>query len=224
MHRTTRLALAFALVLSTVASAPARSAPAPELRVELDRFNRSYEDPLPGILPVERAGLHVALSSPHQVLVLQHHLLVLTPLGDGTHHADLTLDFMGKGDLIADVTVGKLSKRMETEVLVPPQSHQLAARVRIRRDAGSYIVTPLELPPTLVSTIESPLGNRMIDWCQNMALVPFMAIDCDGLEQALTRAAVPLPPAGQELVVPAEQLTEEERRAIDDYLTTGAAQ
>jgi hypothetical protein len=51
-----------------------------------------------------------------------------------------------------------------------------------------------------------------------MSLLPFTSLDCGGIEGLLSTAAVPLPAAGDTYLLPADRLTDADRRALADYL------
>ena len=54
-----------------------------------------------------------------------------------------------------------------------------------------------------------------------MSSLPFTDVDCPALEQALTRAVVPLPAAGETFLLEDADVTPAEQRQLDGYLKGG---
>lgn len=205
------LALAFLVLL---ASRPGRTAVPGQ--IELQRLNRSYSEMAPDILPVIEGPLTVRLSSPRNQIVVRHHLLRLEPGVGGSHSADLSIEFQGKGQLVADVEAGPVATRLQDEVLVPPQVAKLQGRVRIRRVQGGYGITPEQLPERLGVRIQSGIGRQIVNVCDGASVL--LSLDCPSLEQSLSRAVIPLPAAGEEYLLEDAELTPAERSQLDGYL------
>src|SRR6186713_2387209 len=70
-----------------------------------ERFNRSYPEVIPEIAPIEQGPLTIQLSSPKSNLTLRSHFLRLEPGPGGSHTAELRVEFLGKGRLVADLDV-----------------------------------------------------------------------------------------------------------------------
>src|SRR5215210_5417147 len=86
-----------------------------------ERFYRSYPEVIPEIAPIEQGPVTIQLSSPKSNLMLRSHFLRLEPGPGGSHSAELRVEFLGKGWLVADVDVGGLAAtRLQDQVLVPP--------------------------------------------------------------------------------------------------------
>src|SRR6185436_11982318 len=185
-------------------------------QIELQRLNRSYSELAPDILPVIEGPLTVRLSSPRNQIVVRRHLLRLEPGAGGSHSADLSIEFQGKGRLVADVEAGPVATRLQDEVLVPPQVAQLQGRVRIRRVQGGYGITPEQLPERLGVRIQSGIGRQIVNVCDGASVV--LALDCPSLEQSLSRAVIPLPAAGEEYLLEDAEITPAERSQLDGYL------
>ncbi len=163
--------------------------------------------------------LTVHLSSPDNHLTLRSHRLRLTPLGDGSHRAEVVADFSGAGHLVARVELAGAVSRLDDDVEVPPQTRTVVARVVIARDAdGGYRVTPLEMPPSLPVTLHSGLAGRLGDLCGSFALLPGFGLDCAAVRGALSTANVPLPAPGETFPVPTERLSAGDRARLDAYL------
>jgi len=205
------LALAFLVLL---AGRPGGSAVPGQ--IELQRLNRSYSELAPDILPVIEGPLTVRLSSPRNQIVVRRHLLRLEPGAGGSHSADLSIEFQGKGRLVADVEAGPVATRLQDEVLVPPQVAQLQGRVRIRRVQGGYGITPEQLPERLGVRIQSGIGRQIVNVCDGASVV--LDLDCPRLEQSLSRAVIPLPAVGEEYLLEDAELTPAERSQLDGYL------
>jgi hypothetical protein len=187
-----------------------------ELRFE--RLNRVYNEAAPEIQPIEEGPLSVQLSSPRNSLTVISHLLRLEPGAGNSHTADLRIEFSGKGWLVAEVTVAGVGSRLEDEVVVPPQTLEMQGRLRLRKVRGGYEVTPEQLPRQVAVRIQSGIGRRLVDLCDGVSQLPFTAVNCPALEQALSRAVITLPPAGESFLLADAELTPQERQRLDGYL------
>jgi hypothetical protein len=185
-------------------------------QIQLQRLNRSYSEVAPDILPVIEGPLTVRLSSPRNQITVRRHLLRLEPGPGGSHSADLSIEFQGKGWLVADVAAGPVATRLQDEVLVPPQVAKIQGRLRIRRVQGGYGITPEQIPDKLGVRIQSGIGRQIVNVCDGASVL--LALDCPALEQSLSRAVIPLPEAGEEYLLEDAELTAAERSAIDEYL------
>ena len=203
---------AFALLVA----APALAAVSADLRFE--KLNHAYKDLVSDLPEMRQGNASLRLSSPRQTVILRDHRLHLVAIGPGTFDAVLGIDFLGKGWLIADVTVGPLSQRFEDELIVPTQAHTLGARVRIERGQHGYLVTPLSLPPSLSIDFHSRLGDRVLDLCDRASALLLGTLDCTWIERAVTRADLPLPPAGQPMFLADDDLTPADRDRLDALL------
>ena len=170
----------------------------------------------PDILPVIEGPLTVRLSSPRNQITVRKHLLRLEPGSGGSHSADLSIEFQGKGWLVADVEAGPMATRLQDEVLVPPQVAKIQGRVRIRRVQGGYGITPEQIPEKIGVRIQSGIGRQLVNVCDGASVL--LALDCPSLEKSLGRAVIPLPAAGEEYLLEDAELTAAERGQIDSYL------
>lgn len=206
-------------------AAPARAvqAAAPGTVVfTFSRLNGAYSRPTSDLPAWTEGPLALHLSSPRNRVVVRSHHLWLTPLGDGTHRAHLEVEILGKGWVEADADLSGMKSRLEDEVILPPQTRTLDARLRIERTAEGYVFTPLELPDHLELDVQSRLAARLLALCKPMAAL--VDLDCDLLGQHLTHPEVPLPPPGEAYRVPADELTAGERQALDTYLAAAASE
>lgn len=183
-----------------------------------DRLNREYTEAVPEIQPVVQGPLTVRLSATRSNLVLRNHLLRLEPGSGDSHSADLRVEFEGRGWLVADVDVGGVASRLQDEVVVPPQAVALQGRVKLRKVREGYLVTTEQLPPRVRVKIQSGVGSRIVDVCDGFSALPLTSLDCPALEQALSRAVVPLPQPGETFLLENGELTAEERQRLDAYL------
>ncbi|HPK66881.1 MAG TPA: hypothetical protein PKX99_09855 [Thermoanaerobaculia bacterium] len=199
---------------------PALVLPAAGGELSFSRLNRSYADLVTEAPPYEAGALVLRLRSPSQTLILQSHLLALEPAGDGTWRAVLTVSFLGKGQLLADLELGGVAQQLTDELVVPRQEIELPARLRIERRPDGYRFEAVELPPSLPVEIRSQLGNRLVGLCETAAVFSFGSLDCSTLARRLQRVDVPLPPPGPgaELFLPLTELTAEERATLDALL------
>ncbi len=202
---------------------PAAMAAVPGARTfEFPSLNRTYQMDDSEMAPVQQGPITIRLSSPSNALVIRKHSVALQPLGDGSYRASVGLDFLGKGDLVADFeTANGSSSEMKDLVVVPPQKLHIDGRVRFARVADGWDVTALALPEQVEIDIRSRLANSLVTLCSQMAV--FLGLDCSGLDQSLSRVAVPLPPPGSVFHLPAADLTSAEAARLDAYLGFGQA-
>lgn len=197
-------------------SAPASAAPGP---LRFERLNRDYRNIVSEIEPIRQGAATIRLSSPRHTLTIRDHLLRLEPGPGGSHSAELRLDISGTGWLIADVDVAGMGGRFQDEVQVPAQSRTIEGRVRLRKTAEGYLVTPEQLPKQVPVRIRSNLAGDVVALCEGAALLTGM--DCGALERSLSIAQIPLPEPGESYLLENSELTADERRRIDAYLASG---
>jgi hypothetical protein len=210
------LALILAVLLLGAASPPGQ--------FKFERFNRSYPEVVPEIAPIVQGPLKIQLSAPKSNLTLKSHFLRLEPGPGGSHTAELRVEFLGKGWLVADVDVaGFTGTRLQDEVLVPPQAATLEGRVKVTREPGAYVVTTEQLPKQIRVKIQSGVGTQIVSFCDR---VPTLIgdLDCARLDQALSSAVVPLPPAGESYLLEDADLTPQERQQFESYLVASKGQ
>ncbi len=201
------------------AAAQAPGGPASDLRFE--KLNRAYSDFVSELAPIGEEGMSVHLVSPKQTLILRDNRLRLTPLSamrDGTFMGEVELDVQGKGALVADVVMGPIVRQLTDEIVVPPQTIRLAAKVRIRRVADGYEITPDKLPQSIEVAVQSRTINQILALCDQAATLSLGAVDCTGLDHALTRPAVPIPGGGQAYLLGDDNLTDADRARLDALL------
>lgn len=184
---------------------------------EFPSLNRAYRMDDSAVAPVRQGPVTIFLSSPRNSFVLKAHSVTLLPLGDGTYRASVGVDFLGSGDLVADlVTQAGTSSRLEDLVVMPRQQVRLDGRVRFARVAEGWDVTALSLPRQVEIGIQSRLVGNLVTLCGQMAV--FLGLDCDGLDRSLSRVEVPLPEPGSVFFLPAGELTPAEAAAFDAFL------
>ncbi|HEX3131184.1 MAG TPA: hypothetical protein VH394_27865 [Thermoanaerobaculia bacterium] len=189
-----------------------------------ERFNRSYPEVVPEISPIVQGPLTIQLSAPKSNLTLRNHFLRLEPSPGGSHTAELRVEFQGQGWLVADVDVaGFTGTRLQDRVIVPAQAATLEGRVKVTREPGAYVVTTEQLPKQLRVKIQSGVGTQIVSFCNR---VPTLIgdLDCDRLNQALSSAVVPLPPAGESYLLEDADLTPQERQQFESYLAASRGQ
>lgn len=210
-----RLLLLIPVVLLLVAAV------SPPGQFRFERFNRSYPEVIPDISPIEQGPLTIQLSAPKSNMTLRSHFLRLEPGPGGSHTAELRVEFLGKGWLVADVDVGGLAEtRLQDEVLVPPQAATLEGRVRLAREPGAYVITTEQLPKQMRVRIQSGIATQVVGFCDRIPALLAPDLDCEGLNRALSTAVVPLPPAGESYLLEDAELTAEERSQLDAYLAS----
>jgi len=207
------------LAILLLAAAPALAAePAP---LSFEKLNRSYADLVGALPPVVYDPLTVTLSSPAQTLHVRGNRAWLTPRADGAFDGRLEIDLLGKGALVADVDLAGVRRQFSDELLLPPQTVTLAARVRLARVEGGYRVSAEGLPAKVEVAIQSRLVNDVLALCDGAALLAMGALDCRELTRALTRPALPLPGAADYFLADGE-LTAADRAALDALLPDAA--
>ena len=223
------LALSLGVVIaSSPRSAPAAtdtaaSAPAAARQFTLSKLNRTYKDLVSDFAPIQQSGMTLTLSSPSQTVQVKDNSATLAARPDGTYDATITLEFLGKGLLTGDIEWAGQGTRLQDELIVPQQRITLPGRVRVKPAATGYELTTLTLPAELELVVKSQMAGNFVTWCERLALVPFTNLDCTGLERSMSAVKVPLPAAGETYLLPYEELGEEERRAIDEYLGVPAS-
>ncbi|MHB8766670.1 MAG: hypothetical protein ACYDA8_20360 [Deferrisomatales bacterium] len=209
-----RRALAAALALALTGAAHG----GPEAELSFARLNRDYPDLIFQAEPAAWGPFEVGLRSPRFTLRLESHRLRLAPAGGGAHRARLEAVGDGHGWLVADLTVAGLATHREDAVEVPRQALAVDAVVRIERQAGGYRVTPVGLPRSVRVRLRSRTAQELVAWCDGSALLALAGVECDDLGEALSWAAVPLPPPGQAHWLAEADLAPGERAALDAYL------
>ena len=186
------------------------------------KLNRTYTDLVTDLAPIQQGAVTLRLSSPEHSLVVKRNQLRLRPAEGGAHAGRMELDILGKGWLVADVEGVGIATRLEDELLVPPQTLAVEAKVKLQRAEGGYSVTTVELPRRVEVRIQSKLANQLVSWCEGLALL--LPMDCAGMERSLSVAAIPMPEPGGEYLLADAELTDEDRAALDAYLgSSGAA-
>ena len=216
-----RKALRSALLVGIAISFGAALAVAAETTYGLQfaKLNRTYSDFVGELAPIGEEGLSVRLQSPKQAIILRANRIRLTPIAGetGAFAGEVELDVQGKGDLIADVTIGPMVRNLTDVLVVPPQTLRLAAKVRIRRVADGYEVLPEKLPERIEVAVQSQTINQILTLCDQAATLSLGAVDCSGLDHSLTRPAVPIPGGGS-FFLGDENLTDADRAALDALL------
>lgn len=210
-----RLCLWVGLLVTAVVAAWAGDS----IAIEFPRFNDTFRDMTPEIMPVASGGLTILLSSPTNSLTVRHHEVELESLGGNSYRFRGMVDLMGKADLIAEFSAG-MPGRVEDQVLLPIQRLELEGEVEIVRVAEGYDITTRVLPEEVEIAMQSRLGNQLLSLCDVLSILT--GGDCSGLAAAFGRMRLPLPPPGETYRLAAETLTAEEREILDDYLSSVA--
>jgi hypothetical protein len=204
------------LAVATGAGTTAASAAPTELR--FTKLNRVYQDLAGDMAPLSYDPVTVKLSSPRQTVLVKDNRITLTPLGGGRFSGRVEIDFLGKGDLVADVDLGGHTQHLADEVLLPPQHLTLDGVARIDRVDGGYRVTSEQLPASLPVEIRSKLVNDLLGICSGAALLSLGSLDCAPLEKGLERPSLPMPAAGSVFFLADADLTDDDRAALDGLL------
>ena len=180
------------------------------------KLNRTYNNLVSNLAPIEQGAVVLRLSSPEHSLVVQSNRLRLRPVENGVHAGRMELAILGKGWLVADVEGAGMATRLEDELYVPPQTLVVEAKVKLARQEGGYGVTTVELPRQIQVNIQSKLSNQLLSWCDGFSLL--LPLNCEGMGRSLSVATIPMPEAGGEYFLEDAELTAEDRAALDAYL------
>jgi hypothetical protein len=186
-----------------------------------EKLNRGFSNVAENLEPIDVGAARVLLRSPkHELVLLENRVsLVVDPLGG--HRIALQLVISGWGEIEADVVMGSIQTTVSDRLALPVQTLELIGRAEIVPDPGGYRIIVLDLPDSVTVTIESALAQKLLRICRPMVLV-LVGLDCAALESSLTRVVVPLPDAGTSYLLPFEELTGEDRSALDRYLGGGS--
>ncbi len=174
----------------------------------LSLLNGIHTNLAPDLAPIKRGPVTVRIESPSHRVAVHRNQLTLRATEDGLVAADFEVDFEGEGQLIANLEA-VVSSRLEDEVVIPRQTLQLSGLIRLRPAEDGYWITLVEMPATVQVTIESKLLRQLVDLCEGFS--GFLPVSCDGLAEEASRATIPMPEAGEEVLLPAAYLTEAER-------------
>jgi len=211
-----RIAAAVATAAVTLTLAvPVEAAPT---ELQLSKLNRVYQDLAGEMAPIDVPPVRIRLASPTQTIVVRENRIDLEPLGDGRFGGRVTLDLLGKGDLLVDLDLAGQTQHLEDEVLLPRQTLVVDGVARIARSAGGYRIVPEKLPPELRLEIRSRLINQVLDLCAGAAILSLGALDCGGLRENLERPRIPLTGVAQGLFLADGDLTDAERSTLDRLL------
>lgn len=209
-----RALFAAALSLALAAGAARAAGTGP---YTFEKLNRTYTDLVGELPPIVYDPVAVTLASPSQTLHVRGHRAWLSPRADGSFDGRLEIDLLGKGALVADVDLAGVRQRLTDELLLPPQTLSLVARVRVARVDGGYRVSAQGLPAKLEVAIQSKAINDVLALCDGAALLSMGALDCGQLARALTRPAVPMPAAADYFLADTD-LTPADRATLDALL------
>lgn len=210
-----RTAFPIALLLTLGAALPLAAA-APGV-FQFPKLNKQYSMGDPEVAPIQQGPITIRLSSPRNVVIVHGHELRLTPVGDGSFDAEISADFLGKGELQADFeTSAGTSSRLSDEILLPRQKVLVQARLRFAKVAGGYDITALGLPKSVPVDVRSRLMTNLVGLCNGVRLI--VSVDCEALDRGLTRVQVPLPEAGSVFYLSAADLTPAEQEGLERFL------
>jgi hypothetical protein len=212
--------LAMAVLTAAVMLAVAGAAAGAEF--EFARLNRTYSQFVDQLQPVVLGPVEVLLRSPQHQLVLSRHHTWLEPAAEGTHSVRVEIEVQGSGTINAVLRAAGLEGKLDDELTLPLQTLRLDGRIRLARSAAGYQIALVEAPESVEVQIESQLAGRLVPLCRQMALV-LVRFDCAALEDALSRVQVPIPQPGTEFLLPIEEVSPEEAKALDRYLVQAAS-
>lgn len=207
------------LILAAVAAALVGAKPAGEKTVFVfERLNGTYTDLAGEVRETSTGPIIVRSNSPTNRLELVGNKLEMTPLGDGEHRVEVWVRFEGEAEVEAELLMAGLSTGMvQDEVTVPNQERQIDSRVKIERQEEDYLITVVETPKDFQIAIKSRLAAQLVSMCEGIARFTFGS-NCEGLEGTLSNPKIPMPEPGEEFILPAGQLTADERAQLEAYL------
>ena len=182
--------------------------------IELGFMNGVHEDLDANLQPIQTGTITIRVSSPDHRLTVHGNRLTLKPRSDGTLEAKIEVDFEGRGHLIADVeSVG----RFEDRVRAPRQTARTDGRVRLTRDGDNYLFTVERADRSVALEIDSGVARQVVSACRIVAML--MSLPCQSIEQALSVVNVPMPRPGEQIPVPADLLSDEEKAFFDRFVS-----
>ena len=184
---------------------------------DIDFMNGVYTDLNQNIQPVERGGMVIHITSPEHRLTVHGNRLELRRNADGTIDATLEVDFEGEGRIIAELVSGAMKNKFEDRVAAPRQTVSVSGRARLESVEGGYLMTVVDGPPSVELQIQSDLASNLLGLCKTFEKLPLLPINCAGLETALSVVSAPLPEPGEEFLVPAVLLTDDEKAFFDRF-------
>lgn len=217
-----------ALVLILVATGVAQTATAEQaagaaateervVRAELSTLNRTFTDLQTGFVPVDRGGATILLRSPRHRITVHSHRLTLRTVSDarpGTYDVWLTVDLDGDGDL--EATIQQTGTELKDRVVAPRQTIRVAAQMRLAAAEGGFLLEVVRpYLQTIDFQIESQLAQSIVSSCNGLSL--FLGLDCGAIEAALGVAKVPMPEAGERYWLPAERMSEADRKLLASW-------
>jgi len=183
-----------------------------------DRVNGVHEDLDVDISPIELGPVVIRLSTPSYRLEVLEHELQLGAVGDGVDAGRVRARFSGEAQLVAELGMGDVTSEIDDNIELPLQEIDLRGRVELVRVGDGYQVTTLETPSHVEIQMESDLAGHLELLCRGFAVMAMGNIDCDSLDQLLSRIKVPLPETGRQFFIASSDLTPHEQRQIEEYL------
>lgn len=194
------------------------------MRGQLETLNRTFTDLQTGFVPVDRGGATILLRSPRHRLTVHSHRLTLRTVSDaapGTYDVWLTVELDGDGDL--EATIQETGTELKDRVVAPKQTVRVSSRLRlVAAEGGFFLEVVKPYLPTIDFRIESRLAERIVSSCAGLSLF-LGGLDCGALQAALGVAKVPMPKAGERFWLPAERLTDADRRLLRSWAASASA-
>ena len=185
--------------------------------IVFEKLNREYSAFITELEAIEVGAATVALRSPEHRVVLESNRVTMRRLQDGSFFVNLELRLWAEGTIVADVALGRIRSTLEDALEAPSQELRLSGRIALERVEGGYVVTTLEIPEAVTVEIHSKLAGQLFALCRQMALV-LVNLQCEELERSLTYLRVPMPPPGEQYLLPDDELTEENRARLEALL------
>ena len=109
-----------------------------------------------------------------------------------------------------------MGTQLRDHVVVPRQTVPLRGKARVAREAESYRLQLLEMPPSVPVRIRSRVVDRCVAICRGLGLLA--VVDCARLERALSTVQVPIRSDQAILRLPKSQLGPTERAYLDRFV------
>lgn len=180
-------------------------------------LNRSYSQLVDVLAPIEIGPAVVEMSTPDHTLTLHDHKARVVPLGDGVFDVHIEVEAEGRGELIADLTIGVMKSHLEDLLILPRQQILAAGKVTVQTVEEGWWLTLVESQDEIVVHIQSRMAGRIVPLCRQMSLV-LVALDCDLLEKTLSEIHVPAPEPGTQFFLARSDLSSQEAVTLQAFL------
>lgn len=210
-----RRILSLLVLVGLVAATPMRGAEPATFPLTL--LNGVHTNLAPDIAPIQQGPITVRIESPSHRMAVHGNSLTLRDAGQGNVAADFEIELEGEGQLIAHLEA-LVTSTLEDEVVIPRQTIRVSGLIQVRPGDGGYNITLVDMPKSIEIALESRVLRQLVDLCEGFS--SFLPVACDGLAKEASRATIPLPEPGEEVLLPDLYLTDAERALFARFLTS----